>query len=639
MKETFDIDTNNIFYSNKFENRIIKTNEGYEMKFTPIVNILIITLKLKDSTLYESKNNLEELKNYKIFSNKNINEIINNLIDFIKLRKYSIKENDSIITFEIFPNWDSSGKIQIIFNKIKGQINQIEKLIKDINQFFTCIFCKKIISEPYSCKCPQFVCKECFLETPKEKCQKCSAPFEEEKDIDLNYVLSEIFQDKKIKKEKINFYILLLKNLKDLYLNKKMRMIVKHTPDFNDLTPIETFNLIDNLTSESIIDNFKDFDNKFTPLNLLDLISTLGVLINKYINDSKKSGKNTFIDIKNALKCKKDSSSYISGILARFLQEQGINVAIEKKTTCPKLTKSLLDWIMIGLLKFRKIQLHLNYGNKRNEEILYNEEEKNKIIEYWMEIISMMTKIKKSDLFFVSIKKGSIELTFSTQEEFDESTLSNLTSYEVVKDVKFKMLLEGCLISEEMFDTKWNNEGGGWARKGEKRGGAEYDPPLDYFGYGLKVSQMYDNQNDTWLGMRNIEGEWWVAYHGAGRFINDNDQMKELIKNIVYDGLKPGRNQAEQDIININTISQNEYSHVGQGVYLSNKINTAEGYAGKVKDDMENKYQIVFMCRVCPRKVRISEKEKDYFVLDPNKDCIRPYRILLKKINSLCSIY
>ena len=99
-------------------------------------------------------------------------------------------------------------------------------------------------------------------------------------------------------------------------------------------------------------------------------------------------------------------------------------------------------------------------------------------------------------------------------------------------------------------------------------------------------------------------------------------------------------------IININTISQNEYSHVGQGVYLSNKINTAEGYAGKVKDDMENEYKVVFMCRVCPRKVRISARNNDYFVLDPHKDCIRPYRILLKKINvdnerrnSSCFIY
>ena len=33
------------------------------------------------------------------------------------------------------------------------------------------------------------------------------------------------------------------------------------------------------------------------------------------------------------------------------------------------------------------------------------------------------------------------------------------------------MLVDGCLISTEMFDTRWNNSGSGWASRGEKRGG------------------------------------------------------------------------------------------------------------------------------------------------------------------------
>ena len=40
------------------------------------------------------------------------------------------------------------------------------------------------------------------------------------------------------------------------------------------------------------------------------------------------------------------------------------------------------------------------------------------------------------------------------------------------------------------------------------------------------------------------------------------------------------------------------------------------------------------MCRVCPEKVRFSNSQSDYFVLDGNNECIRPYRILLKPLNS-----
>ena len=38
-----------------------------------------------------------------------------------------------------------------------------------------------------------------------------------------------------------------------------------------------------------------------------------------------------------------------------------------------------------------------------------------------------------------------------------------------------------------MFDTRWNNRDGGWAKKGEKRGGREYIPPYGWIGYGLNV--------------------------------------------------------------------------------------------------------------------------------------------------------
>ena len=101
------------------------------------------------------------------------------------------------------------------------------------------------------------------------------------------------------------------------------------------------------------------------------------------------------------------------------------------------------------------------------------------------------------------------------------------------------------------------------------------------------------------------------------------------------EGLKPWGNQVYEDDDNCNELSNAEYSKVGIGVYLTDKIKTAEEYAGRIEIEYENdikEYYTVMMCRVNPEKTRFSEYEKEYFVLDPNEQCIRPYRILIKPV-------
>ena len=188
---------------------------------------------------------------------------------------------------------------------------------------------------------------------------------------------------------------------------------------------------------------------------------------------NRKKNLNNFISIKKALGYPKKSSLYISGILARFLENQGIKIAIEEKTTCPKLSKNLLDWIMIGFLKFKVIKLHLDYGKEENNKILQSEDKKNELVKKWIKKVSNKLKIEQRDLYFVSIKEGSIDLELTTSLEIEESDLESLKSEneEEILDIKYKMLVEGCLISTEMFDTRWNNSGSGWASRGKKRGG------------------------------------------------------------------------------------------------------------------------------------------------------------------------
>lgn len=120
-----------------------------------------------------------------------------------------------------------------------------------------------------------------------------------------------------------------------------------------------------------------------------------------------------------------------------------------------------------------------------------------------------------------------------------------------------------------------------------------------------------------------------VAYHGIGR-ANDSEKNKKAIKSILDEGFKRGNYQVHEKWDNCNTFSKDKYSKVGIGIYLTDEISEAENYSGKV-EFKNQKYKIAFMCRVCPKEVRISSKYNKYFVVDPDEKCVRPYRILFKE--------
>ena len=56
-----------------------------------------------------------------------------------------------------------------------------------------------------------------------------------------------------------------------------------------------------------------------------------------------------------------------------------------------------------------------------------------------------------------------------------------------------------------------------------------------------------------------------------------------------------------------------------------------DGYAGIAEVNGES-YYMAFMLRVKPDKIRCHEKKEDYWVLNGTDDEIRPYGILIKKV-------
>jgi hypothetical protein len=61
--------------------------------------------------------------------------------------------------------------------------------------------------------------------------------------------------------------------------------------------------------------------------------------------------------------------------------------------------------------------------------------------------------------------------------------------------------------------------------------------------------------------MINIEGEWYIAYHGTG----GNDIPKKIIE----EGFKRGNLQIHEDYENDSLLSKQAYDKCGEGVYVT----------------------------------------------------------------------
>ena len=96
-----------------------------------------------------------------------------------------------------------------------------------------------------------------------------------------------------------------------------------------------------------------------------------------------------------------------------------------------------------------------------------------------------------------------------------------------LKSIEKGIIIDGCALHKSMLDPRGNNKDGGWAGKGEKRGGEEYIPPIGWTGYDLKVYDIYGD--NTWLGMNNCDGEWYVAYHGVAKQVHQKKSQKLLV--------------------------------------------------------------------------------------------------------------
>ena len=353
----------------------------------------------------------------------------------------------------------------------------------------------------------------------------------------------------------------------------------------------------------------------------------IGSIINENILEEKEKCPEKFIPINEAIEAKKEDPIFCLGLLAKNLENQGIMTVIEKeevKTEEEKeLSISTLDFITNGMINKTKFDLHFDFGEERNEQLLFNEYEQNKFKEIIKEKISKEFGISKEKLILADPQRGSFQISLFQMDDFNELSLDKLKStFKMdknlcnLKEIQENLIFKACKLTKNMLDAK-GNRSTGWGI-GEKRGGFPYRPPIGWIGYGLNVRGKYDNGNDDWLNYDGNKNEWAVAYHGVGvgrKARNVAQAVHMIVKgdcaNIDEMGhektfLIPGGGQAHKKCKNINYLNKDK--NVGVGVYCSPNPKVMDTYANSY-----NGYKMALMLRVKPQRIRycdcICEKE------------------------------
>jgi len=374
--------------------------------------------------------------------------------------------------------------------------------------------------------------------------------------------------------------------------------------------------------------------------NVLEQMCIFGEATKKQIREDKIKHPEKFIDSNQALKMEnKDQGLFALGLLSKNLEDLGIETAIEKDENPKEQNNDLqgLQFLFNGMINKKKYDLNFEFGEQRNKELTKDKKEYEKF--------KKNLKLKLSKDYNIPPEKIVVALpstpqkgSFRVQVIFQSEEFNNLDKKQFInkfkndpdfdelknlKEIHEDVIMGGVKLTRNQLDPR-GNRSDCWAI-GEKRGGIDYDPPKKWIGIGLKVIGKYDNGDDKWIGNCNGLGEWCVAYHGVGR-AKSSDNVKRVIGEIYKTAFKPGKGQVHKDHADVNHPGQK----VGEGVYCTPLIKTAEGYAGISTINGVN-YKTAFMLRVKPNARRFCTDQRDYWVVSGTTDEIRPYRILYKK--------
>ena len=257
----------------------------------------------------------------------------------ITLYEYNLSQSSSYRNFRnpFFPGESYNNEIlkakdqQKIINEIMIQENNDEEE-------------EKILKEQQRLK-EEFELKQKLLKEEEDK-----------RNEELNKLKNQVLQEEKDNRMNNN-------SLSDLSNNKFQNISINNNPSEN--------NEISEINAREIEENIKI--NK-----TLENMCILGNIAKKEIKEEKEKNPEKFIETSEALKLEEtDEGLFALGLLSQNLEGIGIETAIEKNSNEDEndAAATCLQFIANGLAKKKKYDLHFEFGEERNEELLNNKEE------------------------------------------------------------------------------------------------------------------------------------------------------------------------------------------------------------------------------------------------------------------------
>ena len=197
--------------------------------------------------------------------------------------------------------------------------------------------------------------------------------------------------------------------------------------------------------------------------------------------------------------------------------------------------------------------------------------------------------------------------------KINEDDLKQKFKYEEVSDLEsfsYGPVLDAIILTKDMLDETGDKNGDKENYgQNEYRAGNKYYPPNGWYRCGVRVYNIYDGGNNDWLTWEEgKKGQWSICYHGI---ITKDD---------------PNKYENEKDF-------KHPENLVCKGVLCYQKPEDMESSSEEITIANGEKYKVGFMLRVEPDHIREPESKKTFWFLNGTPEEIRPYGILMKKIN------
>ena len=314
----------------------------------------------------------------------------------------------------------------------------------------------------------------------------------------------------------------------------------------------------------------------------------------------------------------------------RYQEECLIYLQNEEKENHDEFLKCLTKILNVSL-SFDKPHIRERVGNIIKEVLdTVNQKSKESSIHHWVQdLINIPNSLncleEELDIINKSIRDHILEMKTNYKGKNIGNFYDELMKYFEVKnfiDISMKnYLLKECGCDEMYFDRK-GDKYFCYAPEKSERGGKKYEVPIDCIAFGLEVTERYGDDED-WLSNDGRKEEWAVGYYGFGLGMNEI-QIKEIIKTIIHDNIRPCSKQFFADI-------KNNIETKGDVVYITPDLEEASDHAFIIPL-ADNKYRLIIMVRVNPNSIigeSETESNKKYWIVEDSNQ-IRPYRILLK---------